>query len=129
MGRKETNIGEQARLDLSPEFKLFRNNRGVAKFREKKCRCKITSRVRYGVGPNGASDYIGFRSVVITPEMVGKTIAQFAVIEAKDTGEKPEPEQYEFIDNIRAAGGFAGWFDGPEMVQEIKASAPGDEAL
>jgi hypothetical protein len=64
--------------------------------------------VRFGVGPNGASDFIGYRQVEITEGMVGKTIAQFISVESKapDAG-PPDDAQVRFIDRINKAGGVA----------------------
>ena len=55
----------------------------------------------------GSSDFIGLTRVTITPEMVGKTVAIFTAIEVKH-GTKPTPEQLNFIEFVRSAGGFAG---------------------
>lgn len=55
----------------------------------------------------GSSDIVGWRSVTITPEMVGKRIAQFVAVEAKsDTGTLTDG-QGNFLDAVRDAGGFA----------------------
>lgn len=83
-----------------PAVKLYRNNRGVAQYGNQL--------VRYGVGPKGGADWIGYVSVVITPEMVGTKIAQFAAVEAKRPGEKADENQQTFIDGVKAAGGKAG---------------------
>ena len=56
----------------------------------------------------GGSDIIGWDQVVITPDMVGKTIAQFLAIECKDGKGRLSDEQRIFINNVRAAGGKAG---------------------
>ena len=64
--------------------------------------------ISYGLGPNGASDCIGYRVIRITPDMVGKRVAQFLAIETKAPGEQSTEDQDAFIDNIRAAGGCAG---------------------
>lgn len=55
----------------------------------------------------GSSDLIGLRRVVVTPEMVGRTIAQFAGIEVKRPGQHPKPEQAHFLEFVRDAGGLA----------------------
>jgi hypothetical protein len=93
------------------DVKLWRNNRGVAQYGQQL--------VRYGVGPRGASDWIGYRVLTITPEMVGQRIAQFAAIEAKRPGEKPDDNQQQFIDSVKSDGGLAGWADSAEKAKEI----------
>lgn len=80
---------------------LWRNNRGMA-------RGHNGAPITYGVGPNGASDWIGYRTVVITPCMVGTEIAQFVAVEAKapDAG-KPDDAQMRFVERVNKAGGRA----------------------
>ncbi len=117
MGKEETNVGNKFLLAFNRLGRMFRNNRGLAIYRDKSG--KITSRVFYGVGPNGFMDYIGWRSLVITPDMVGKTIAQFAGVEVKKPGDTPTEEQLKRIDQVNAAGGIAGWADSAEMGMEI----------
>lgn len=80
--------------------KLYRNNRGVAQYGNQQ--------VRYGVGPRGGSDWIGYRRVFITTDMVGTHIAQFVAIEAKRPGERADPYQQSFLDTVRADGGCSG---------------------
>lgn len=69
--------------------------------------------VRYGLGQSGAtrvtgtSDLIGWRSVTITPDMVGQRLAVFCAVEVKDRG-RPTPQQLAFISAVQAAGGLAG---------------------
>jgi hypothetical protein len=55
-----------------------------------------------------SSDVIGFRTIVITPDMVGQTVAVFIAIEVKAAGGRPSPEQRAFIQMAQQAGGLAG---------------------
>lgn len=64
-------------------------------------------RVVYGLCP-GSTDIIGFRSLVITPDMVGKTVAQIVAPEVKTGRGTLHGSQSPFIDTINAAGGLAG---------------------
>jgi len=70
--------------------------------------------VAYGLGSMGGNvfrgslDWIGWRTVTITPDMVGRRVAIFASIDAKDLA-KPRPEQITFTNNVIAAGGLAGF--------------------
>ena len=54
----------------------------------------------------GSSDLIGYRSVVITPEMVGQRVAVFVALEVKDKG-RLTPEQAVFLRVVGEAGGIA----------------------
>lgn len=57
-------------------------------------------------GFTGCSDYVGFKRVVVTQEMVGQTVAIFAAMETKDTG-RLSPEQKNFINMVNESGGIA----------------------
>jgi hypothetical protein len=81
--------------------RLFRNNCGLAKFPN-------GSTVKYGVCNPGGSDLIGWTSVVVTPEMVGRNVAVFTAIEVKDVRGRASDPQKNFIKVVREAGGFAG---------------------
>lgn len=56
----------------------------------------------------GSSDLIGWVSVEITPDMVGRKVAVFSAIEAKAAGGRVSEDQQRFIDAVKAAGGLAG---------------------
>ncbi len=62
--------------------------------------------VKFGLC-KGSSDLIGFKTVEVTPDMVGQKIAIFSAIEVKDKG-KATQEQKKFIDIVLDAGGLAG---------------------
>lgn len=55
----------------------------------------------------GSGDLIGWKAVVVTPDMVGKKIALFASLEVKDKGRATEA-QMNFCSVVKAAGGLAG---------------------
>lgn len=55
----------------------------------------------------GSSDLIGWRTITITPDMVGQTIAQFVASEVKAENGKLTEEQIAFINAVHSAGGFA----------------------
>lgn len=69
--------------------------------------------VHYGLTV-GSSDLIGWNSIVITPEMVGKKVAVFTAIEMKSSTTRTTKDQLNFIENVRAAGGIAGISRSPE---------------
>jgi hypothetical protein len=69
--------------------------------------CKAAWRT-FGLGA-GSLDLVGFRPLVITPDMVGQTIAQYVEVDAKTQGAaRLRPEQKNRARVIREAGGFAG---------------------
>jgi hypothetical protein len=63
--------------------------------------------VRYGLQP-GSSDLIGWRTVTVTPEMVGSQVAVFTSIEVKAASGRLSPEQRQWLDAVQAAGGIGG---------------------
>ena len=110
----ERDVSKQIQ-DVAKQFdnvKLWRNNRGQVMLDN-------GARIAYGVGPNGASDFIGYRRITITADMVGQSIAQFLAVEAKRPGAKPRPEQSEFIERINQDGGRAGVATSPEEALRI----------
>ena len=90
-----------AQLGGRSDTRLFRNNRGVALHRD-------GSYVHYGLGNPGGSDFIGWHIIQVTPAMVGARLAVFTAIECKRPGKDPTDEQQNFIDQVQAAGGYAG---------------------
>jgi hypothetical protein len=79
--------------------RLWRNNVGALKDAQGQL-------VTYGLCP-GSSDLIGYRTVEITPEMVGQRIAVFCAVEVKDKS-VPTKQQEAFINLVQQAGGLAG---------------------
>lgn len=55
----------------------------------------------------GSSDIIGWTPRVITPEMVGQTVAVFTAFEVKTDGVATTKEQGAFVGAVRDAGGIA----------------------
>jgi hypothetical protein len=76
------------------------------------------SRVTFGLGV-GTSDLIGWQAVTITPDMVGRTFAQFVAAEGKAANGKTTPEQEAFIAIVRKAGGLAGVFRSEHELRRI----------
>ena len=56
----------------------------------------------------GSSDLVGWRSVVVTPEMVGTTVAVFVSLEIKSATGRLSPEQANWLRVVSEAGGLAG---------------------
>jgi hypothetical protein len=56
----------------------------------------------------GSGDMLGWTPVVITPEMVGQTVAVFTSLEQKrNPQDKLDKPQQNWLDAVRAAGGIA----------------------
>lgn len=55
----------------------------------------------------GSSDLIGWRPVVVTAEMVGETLAQFAAVEVKAPRGRLSTDQRRFLTRAREAGAYA----------------------
>jgi hypothetical protein len=102
-GNAETDLQQRIRLavGLLPDVRLWRNNSG-------KLPDPRTGRwVQFGVASPGGSDLIGYRTITITPDMVGQKIAVFTALEIKTATGRATPEQRRFIDHIRGAGGIS----------------------
>ena len=96
----EAYVQNKIRLAVgSGDVRLFRNITGALLDMQGRL-------VKFGLC-KGSSDLIGFRSITITPDMVGQKIAVFSAIEVKDKG-KATVEQKNFINIINDAGGYAG---------------------
>lgn len=114
MPHSEDHIQDQLRLNAPRHgFMLFRNNVGVLKDAR-------GVPVRYGLANDSAavnrrfksSDLIGWRSIVITPDMVGQTVALFVARECKHEGwryaaTEEQQAQLRFLDLVNNAGGDA----------------------
>jgi len=97
----EQSIQQHIRLACSiGTCRLFRNNTGTLR--------DINGRpVSFGLC-KGSADLIGWRSVTITPEMVGQQVAIFTSIEVKSATGRIRPEQQQWLNAVQAAGGIAG---------------------
>lgn len=62
--------------------------------------------VRMGLFP-GSGDLIGWRTLRVTPDMVGTSIAQFLSIEVKTPTGKVRPDQSNWLAQVNQAGGHA----------------------
>lgn len=111
--KKESNIQKSILLAAGPTgCRLFRINAGSG-WTGKVTYNKDGSITIHNPRPfhgatTGYADLTGFTPVVITPELVGQTLAVFTAIECKSPTGKPTPEQINFIEQIRKAGGRAG---------------------
>lgn len=70
----------------------------------------------------GTSDLNGWTSIVVTPEMVGTKVAVFTAIETKESGGgRKRTGQVNYIEQLRVAGGIAGFAKSEDDAQAIIA--------
>ena len=103
MSNKETVLQQNIRLALGQysDLRLFRNETG-------KLPDPRTGRwVQFGLA-KGSSDLIGFKTVKITPEMIGQEIAQFVSIEIKTERGKLTEVQQNWLQKVHDSGGIVG---------------------
>ena len=97
----EQQIQQQIRLSCSRgPVRLYRNNTGTL-------RDQHGRPVSFGLC-KGSADLIGWRTVTVTPEMVGQQVAVFTSIEVKAASGRLRPEQRQWLDAVQAAGGIGG---------------------
>ena len=104
--KPETAYMQRVQRELSDiNVTLFRNNVGSVQVTD--CRCPVKRVIRYGVCNPGGSDLIGWRPVIVAPEMVGKPAAIFTAVETKFGRGKLTDGQRNFLEHVRLAGGIA----------------------
>ena len=127
MSASESNIQARTRLAaVAKHWRLWRNQRGAGKL-------ESGNYVRFGLANDSkalgdklkSGDLIGWRPVVITPDMVGKVIAQFVSVECKEQDWKPPPidtkdlaaaAQYRWAELVNREGGYAVFVNDPEKL-------------
>ena len=98
--------GEQSRIMLAlggtQHIRVFRNNVGLYQHP------KTGNWIRYGLCV-GSADLIGWREIVITPDMVGTKVAQFLSVECKAPKKniKEGSAQDAWFFAVKRAGGVA----------------------
>ena len=103
LSNSETRIQQEIRLALGQrsDLRLFRNETG-------KLPDPRTGRwVQFGLA-KGSSDLIGFKTVKITPEMIGQEVAQFVSIEIKTERGKLTDVQQNWLRKVKSSGGIVG---------------------
>jgi hypothetical protein len=113
----EQQIQQHIRLACSTgATRLFRNNTGTL-------RDQHGRPVQFGLC-KGSADLIGYRTITITPEMVGQQVAVFASIEVKTPTGRMRPEQRAWLETVQAAGGIAGVARSVEDAKALLAAQP-----
>ena len=99
----ETTLQQQIRLALGTHLdtKLFRNQ--VGSLPDPRTGRLVT----FGLA-RGSADLIGWRTVTITPDMVGQQLAVFTSIEVKTPKGRVSPQQQAWLAVVQGAGGIAG---------------------
>jgi hypothetical protein len=119
MPNLETTLQQEIRLALGtiPSARIFRNQVGSLPDPR-------TGRiVTFGLA-RGSADLIGWRTVVVTPEMVGQRIAVFTSIEVKVPKGRVRPEQQAWLAAVQGAGGLAGIARSVDDALRIATSQP-----
>ena len=97
----EQSIQQHIRIACSTgDTRLWRNNTGTLKDQHGRP-------VQFGLC-KGSADLIGYRTITITPDMVGQQVAVFLSIEVKTPTGRIRPEQQAWLETVQAAGGIAG---------------------
>src|SRR5215471_14125963 len=98
-------------LITASEFgaRLFRNHRGVHKLAQKDCQScqRFGATISAGMA-NGAPDLVGWKTVVVTQDMVGSSIAVFCGVEVKRPTGKVSEDQARFLKALETAGAVQG---------------------
>ena len=99
----ETTLQQQIRLALGtyPQLRLFRNQ--VGSLPDPRTGRLVT----FGLA-RGSADLIGWRTITVTPDMVGTKLAVFTSIEVKTPTGRIRPEQQAWLTTVQNAGGIAG---------------------
>ena len=103
VANSETKLQQEIRLALGkiPSLRLFRNQ--VGQLPDPR-----TGRyVQFGLA-KGSSDLVGFKTIKITPEMIGQEVAQFVSIEIKTERGKLTNVQQNWLQKVKSSGGIVG---------------------
>lgn len=127
----ESSLSREILRDLasSTSLRLFRNNTALSWVGEPVRRwntiegsyltIKNPRPLRAGLVVGG-SDYIGWNSITITPDMIGQQIAVFTALEFKAEKRSRRTEaQRNFVGQVNKAGGRAGFATSIEEARRI----------
>jgi len=100
----ETVLQNQVRLAVSSTCRdvvLFRNHSGALRD------SKTGRMVPFGLSP-GSPDLVGWKTVEVTPDMVGMQVAVFCGIEIKTPTGRLREDQVRWLQRLDDSGGIAG---------------------
>lgn len=115
----------EIRLAIGGDAAMFRNNVGKAWVGDamilKDGSVLIRNpRILHAGLHKGSGDLIGWKSIVVTPDMVGELVAVFSSIEVKPPkGGRITADQINWRDKVLSAGGYAGIARSPEDAKSI----------
>lgn len=103
MANAETTLQQQIRLAVGTrsDLRLFRNQ--VGSLPDPRTGRLVT----FGLA-RGSADLIGWRTITVTPEMVGRRLAVFCSIEVKTPTGRLRADQQAWLTAVQGAGGVAG---------------------
>ena len=114
MANSETKIQQEIRLALGTrqDVRLFRNQ--VGQLPDPR-----TGRpVQFGLA-KGSADLVGWKTVTITPDMVGTSLAQFVSLEVKTPKGCLSPFQKAWAACVQKAGGLVGVCRSPIEAEQL----------
>lgn len=110
----EAELQQQIRLLSRGDVRLFRFQCGHFELKDGR---------RITVGVPGMSDLQGWKSLVITQEMVGQRVAVYLALEIKAPGHRTEKDRLEkqlaFIETVKQHGGIAGMVTSEQQAMEL----------
>lgn len=123
---KEGNVQNSGRIAASKAGAVtFRNNVGgawsgkkVGKLKNGDIILRNARWIDFGL-VKGSGDTIGWKSVEITSDMVGKVVAQFLSIEYKTQDGKTRPDQVNWHNVVKRSGGLSGFARSDSDVTDI----------
>jgi hypothetical protein len=131
----ENDIQDRIRLRIGSQkgLRVFRNNTGLGWSGNASVRinqsgpyyCNNGDMIIRSARPlhagliKGSSDLIGWKTVTITQDMVGSTVAVFVAVEVKTEKGRPTPDQQNFIDMVLKSGGIAGIVRSEEEAENL----------
>lgn len=99
-------------LGSQPHIRMFRNQVGVGWVgnadRHPDGTVVIPNARRVSMGLHvGSGDLIGWKTLTVTPDMVGKQVAVFTSVEIKTPAGRVSPDQKNWLERVNSAGGLA----------------------
>jgi len=97
--KPHTNLLKEIMRTAPANVRLFQNDQGNVETVDGR-------RIKYGLLP-GSGDLVGWCTLTVQPEMVGRQIAVFLSVEGKTPNDRVRPQQQNWLEIVRAQGGMA----------------------